>query len=169
MELRCRSCQRGAHPASPPPPRGTAGARRRPAPLAWCVPGDLTDGIKTETSNVLHFRIFLFSSSLTCLFPCVYLLFRDVSLSLFFPLKNLGWKVLKTRSCLACAHRVSWDSLIHSWRPVSLPWVPGPSWGLTDSYLLTSVNIESFRLIRILLIFFLRLLQGSLKDPYIFL
>ena len=88
--------------------------------------------------------LFLFSPSLAYFLVC--LLFRGPSLSLTS--KSLGWKVLKTRSCGAvCTQGV--ESVTHSsfliWGVGGwLFWIPGPSWGLTQSQLLASMNPESF-------------------------
>lgn len=99
------------------------------------------------------FLCFFPPSSLTCLFPCVYLLCR--SLSLFFLPKNLRWKVLKTRSCLAVMH-TGCDSVTHKFIPgcpvvICLP-SGAEGWELTSH----EKNTESFRLLRILFILFLR-------------
>lgn len=85
-----------------------------------------------ETSNTLHSCSFLIPSSLTCLFPCVGLLCRSLSLSLFFQRPRM--KSPQNQKLPGYMH-TGHDSVTHKFIPGcpggGLPffWGAGLSWG----------------------------------------
>lgn len=140
-------------PRAPLPPWERGGDKYAPSPgvFSWGLNWWNQDG---ETSNTLHFCVsFPLLPWLADFLVSIYSV--DFSLSLFFLPKNLRWKVLKTRSCLAVVH-TGCDSVTHKFIPgcpvvICLP-SGAEGWELTSH----EKNTESFRLLRILFILFLR-------------
>lgn len=157
-------------PTPPPPPRPAPPGPTASLPThSVCSPG-----ISLMGSRWADFKRAAFLSFSLPFFPLLLISLFTLQITLFSSL-SIQEPRMKSPSNQKLFGRVrtGCDSVTHRFLP---GWwvggaVPGsrPSLGLPESLPPTRGNIESSRLIRILFILFLRLVQGFLKDPYIFL